>query len=191
MISKMIAVVVLALGLTAQANIKDLELSCGYNLQGGVDVFPWSVANPFPWSDIQGVWRLSSDSAVYLRARVINSTKNRKILNVSLINEGECSKPVAEGTGYIDSLEKNVVRAVLTDGIYRYQIKLGMFDAVDLKVDANLCGPSILAATVKIIGKTPKTDSFHHRVRESQTHNIMLKKVSDDLNAVCKKKSDL
>ncbi|MBC7420435.1 MAG: hypothetical protein H7328_06865 [Bdellovibrio sp.] len=188
MISRIFATVLLIAGLHAQAQVAD-TFECNYKPQG-VDYFPWSVANPFPWSDIQGVWKLSSDSSMYLKARVISSTKNRKILNVSLVSVDRCAKPIASGTGYIDSLEKNVVRAVLSDGIYRYQIKLGMFDARDLKIDANVCGPNILAATVKILGTTPKAENIYRSTREAQTQNMVLKKVSDDLNAVCKKPID-
>lgn len=188
MIAKILLTVFLISGLSVQAD--DLSFSCSFKPQGGVEYFPWSVANPFPWNDIQGLWALSSDSNLYLKARVINSNKSRKLLNVSLISEDRCVKPIASGTGYVDSLEKNVVRAILSDGVYRYQLKLGMFDASDLQIDANLCGANILAATVKIMGASPKNDNYYHNVRASQVHNIVLKKISDDLNAICKKPSD-
>ena len=189
MISRIVFLLILVLGLTAKADLP--EFTCNYNVQGG-DYFPWSNDGsvkfsplPFPWNDIQGIWRLSSDSKIYLKARVINSTNNRKLLNIALMSIDSCMKPVAGGTGYVDSAEKEVVRAILTDGTYRYQLRLGMFDSKQLKIDANTCGQNVLAATFKVLGTTPSA-SFRDVPKEAPVRNMMLKKISSNLNAICK-----
>jgi hypothetical protein len=186
MISRIIFAIVLMAGLCAKAIPQDQE--CNYNIQG-IDFFPWSTAPlPFPWSDIQGVWKLSTDSSLYIKAKVVSSTKNRKILNLELVTSEHCSTPLAWGTGFVDVSEKNVVRAILSDGSYRYQLKLGKFESKALKIDARVCGESILAATVKVIGSNPKISTVSiTEPSEPTTQNMMLKKISSNLNAICKK----
>ncbi len=157
---------------------------------GGVDTFPWSVAQPFPWSDIQGVWKLKEGLVpFYLKAKVIRTTSNRKILNLSIVSESNCTRPIAQGVGYIDLAERNVVRAMMNDGASRYQMKLASFDARDLEMDAYTCGDNILAASLRLIG-TMKPDSKSSLITSEHfegSENIMLKKVSDDLGSICKK----
>ena len=164
-------------------------LDCSAKIQGG-DYFPWSNAQPFPWSDIQGVWKLK-DGLVpfYLKAKVVRTTSNRKILSLSIVSEGNCTRPVAQGVGYIDLSEKNVVRAIMNDGASRYQMKLASFDSEDLKMDSFSCGENIMAASLRLIGpsKPSKTSSLLSSENVDGAENIMLKKVSDDLGSICKK----
>ncbi len=186
MISRILFTLLLVAGLTAKAQTENPE--CNYSIKG-VEFFPWSTATlPFPWNDIQGVWKLSTDSSIYLKAKVISSTKNRKILRIELVSTERCATLAASGTGFVDVGEKNVVRAILTDGKFRYQLKLGMFDSKMLNMDARLCGPNILAATVKILGNAPLSSSVSVSVRaDDSIQSMVLKKISSDLNAICKK----
>ena len=155
---------------------------------GGVDVWPWSVAKPFPWDNIQGYWKLGDNNDSYIRARVLSTTKNRKILSLQLYGEGICSKPYAKGTGYVDVTEKNVVRALLSDGVYKYQLKLGMFDSRD--IDGNfLCGQDIMAASMQVIDLATKSadgNSMPLDPNITETHNLMLKKSTVDPVNACK-----
>ena len=154
---------------------------------GGVDVWPWSVAKPFPWDNIQGYWKLGNNNDSYIKARVLSTTKNRKILSLQLFGEGICSKPYAKGTGYVDVSEKNVVRAILSDGVYKYQLKLGMFDPRD--VDSRACGQNIMAASMQVIDlATKSTDkgSVPLDPGVTETHNMMLKKATVDPVNACK-----
>lgn len=193
MISKLSVCAIMLFCFLAKAESSLINPECSTKIQGGVDGFPWSVARPFPWNDIQGIWKISEGTTTYLKARVINSTNNRKLLNVVLIDSANCSKPVARGTGYIDFAEKNVVRAILSDDLYRYQVKLAEFDAKYLQIDANMCGDTVMAASTQIIGlsgRKPKSrgQTVDNLVpEEAEIQNAMMKKISDDLNAICKK----
>lgn len=190
MISKLMTCVFMLFCLAANAETNLVNPECSTKIQGGVDGFPWSVARPFPWNDIQGVWKISDGTTTYLKARVINSTNNRKLLNLTLVDSADCSKPVAKGTGYVDFAEKNVVRAILSDDMYRYQVRLAEFDAKNLQIDALACGSTVMASSTQIIGfsgRRPKgqIDAFPPEVAEPQ--NAMMKKISSDLNAICRK----
>lgn len=164
---------------------------CNAKIQGGVDGFPWSIAKPFPWSDIQGIWKLR-DGVVpfYLKAKVIRTTSNRKILNLSVISQGNCSRPIAQGLGYIDFSERNVVRAILNDGVEKYQLKLAAFSVRDLEIDSNSCGDNdVVVASIQLIGSVRNHRSALSSAPEgeSEPENIMLKKTTDDIVSICRK----
>ncbi|MBC7741624.1 MAG: hypothetical protein H7061_05485 [Bdellovibrionaceae bacterium] len=193
MIYKILFVLTLILGFNVHAQ----GSACNINIKG-VDIFPLKndgqlaiAPLPLNWNELQGVWKLSTHSSVYLKARIINSNQKRKLISLTMVSPENCAKPVAIGTGYVDSLEQNVVRAVLTDSFYRYELKLGYFNSYDLKMDTLACGQYVWAATVRIIGTSPganipfPTDSGGDSVR-----NLLLKKISSDLNAICKKSSE-
>ena len=170
------------------ASLSFAQSSCDFFIQGGVDTWPWNVAQPFPWTTIQGVWKLNSDSSnTFFRIKVTNSTSDKKILAVEKVTAGNCKSPVAKGIGYINSSEKNVVRMIMSDKTLRYQLTLGMFDA---KVLANngisVCGDQVLIANMQVIGqlKYPRkpinTDQF-------QAEMMMLKKIPGSIDSICKK----
>lgn len=167
--------------------------SCaGTTTQGGVDIWPWWVAQPFPWDNIEGYWKLGDDGLSYLSAHVLSSTKNRKILSLAVLGEGLCSKPYAKGTGYIDATEKNVVRALVSDGTYKYQLKLALFDSRDV-VGFNDCNQNIMGASMQIIGRARnprdrKPLPMDPGITEMQS--MMLKKVTIDVIDACKRVTD-
>lgn len=183
-----------ALILNASEAVRPNAFVCEAKIQGGVDIWPWSHAQPFPWNNIQGVWILrQNDSTTYLRARVIKTTNKIKQLNLAVYSENNCVKPIAKGSGYIDSSEKNVVRAFITDGKSKYQIKLAMFgpeDLKDMKVDMFGCDDNVMAASLKLIGSdsaTRQCSSETYFSSSTEIENILLKKVSDDFIINCKK----
>ena len=203
MISKFFTTAILFVGFTVQAQISGFPISfpinppavtinpeCNVRIQGGVDGFPWSSAKPFPWTDIQGVWKLKDGVVPYfLKAKVIRTTTNRKILNLMIVSDGDCSRPVAQGVGYIDSSERNVVRAIINDGTSKYQMKIALFDIKDLAEDASGCDEGIMAASLQVLGSLPQTRSntLVSADEEGSAENILLKKVSKDLTSICKK----
>ncbi len=181
--------ILLLVGLTSQASKAQLVCSDEGNIiQGGVDILPWSVAKPFPWDNINGFWKLGDDEGSFVRAKVQSATTNRKILTLQVYGDGMCSKPYARGTGYIDVTEKNVVRAILFDNQYRYQMKLGLFDTRDIAFNANKCEARVMAAAMQIVGRSDKTrDSVSRPIDPSitETQNMLLKKVKSDTSFIC------
>jgi hypothetical protein len=159
-------------------------------IQGGVDILPWMVAKPFPWDDISGFWKLGDDDGSFVRAKVLSSTSNRKILSLQVYADGLCSRAYARGTGYIDITEKNVVRAILVDSQYRYQMKLGLFNPKDLSMNSNRCSENVMAVSMQVVGRAENSrDSSVRPIDASmmETHNMLLKKVTFDPSLGCQK----
>jgi hypothetical protein len=174
---------------TSEPDANPIGETCNTQTMGGVDVWPWSVAKPFPWNNIEGFWKLGDDESSYLKAVVLSSTKRRKILCLQIYSEGVCSKPYACGTGYIDVAEKNVVRALVSDGTYKYQLKLGMFDSRDINGVIS-CSQNLMGASMQVVGRVknsdaPKLPPIDPSVTEA--YNMLLKKVSINIGEVCKK----
>ncbi len=168
------------------------QASCDIKIQGGVDNWPWNVvAQPFPWTTIQGIWKLSSDSSnVYFRIRVTNTNSARKFFKIEKIVGGHCIDPLATGVGYINADEKNVVRIIMSDKSLRYQLKLAMFETKDLAnaIGAPLCDDHkhVLAASMQVIGQIGHSQSVVND-RKNQIENMILTKVSDTLDSICKR----
>jgi hypothetical protein len=155
---------------------------------GGVDVWPWSVAQPFPWDNIQGYWKIQNEENSYIKARILSATNNFKLLAISIYGDGYCSKPYATGRGYIDITEKNVVRAIISDGTYEYQLKLGLFNFADISDNGGSCKKNVMAASMQVIGTSP--GDGEDQVVDSdvmEVQNMMLKKVTVNLSKDCKK----
>lgn len=164
-------------------------LMCDVARISGGDAWPWSIAKPFPWDNIQGYWKLGDDDHSYLFAKVLSTTNSRKILSLSVLDEGVCAKPYAKGTGYVDVTEKNVVRALVTDGVYKYQVKLGMFDSRDL-VGQNSCSTNVMALSIQVIARMrksfdPVTGPLDPAITEMRS--MVLKKVTINVDETCKR----
>ena len=175
------------LGFTTMANAQSGLLCDSARISGG-DAWPWSIAKPFPWDNIQGYWKLGDDNYSYLSAKVLSTTNSRKILSLSVLDDGVCSKPYAKGTGYVDVTEKNVVRALVTDGLYKYQLKLALFDSRDL-VGQNSCSANIMALSIQVIARVRKTNepiSLPLDPSITEMRNMVLKKVAINADNACK-----
>lgn len=186
----------LAISLMLFATLANAENTCRMKIQG-VDTWPWKVAQP--WRDIQGIWKLNTDEGeIFFKFRISASMNRRKILLIDKIIDGNCAKPTATGVGYIDLQERNAIRAVISDEKVRYQLKLAVFDTMDLPSsllsDIESCGQQVIGISVlEVIGRTNKTDSFPRYsgigTEEADSENLMLKKVSNSLDSICKKPS--
>ena len=176
----LLAVILILLSFNLWASAAKVTCDNGQTLEGGVDILPWSVAKPFPWDNISGIWKLGDDSSSYVRAKVQSATNSRKILTLQIYGDGLCSKPYAKGTGYIDVTEKNVVRAILLDNNFRYQMKLGLFDARDLDSDGFQCTDKVLAVSMQIVGRADNVRSNAQPIDPglTETHNMLLKKLT-------------
>lgn len=156
-----------------------------------VDGWPWSVARPFPWDNIEGYWQIGTDEeATYLKAVILSRRTDRRILEVSIYRGSVCNKSFAKGTGYIDAAEKNVVQTILVDNQYRFRFKMAMFDMKDVTDNITpSCRKRVLGASFQVIGRSPRSSErstpLDPDVMEIQ--NMMLKKLSTDPSVDCKK----
>lgn len=166
--------------------------SCGMRIQG-IDTWPWKVAQPL--KDIQGIWKMNTDEGdVFFKFRITANTSNRKIIAIDKIIDGNCAKPIASGVGYIAVKERNTVRALISDDKLQYQLKLAVFDTEDLSsslfTDVESCGQQVIGISVlQVIGRNkgriyeaPKPVDL-----STEPENMMLKKVSNSLDSICKK----
>lgn len=167
--------------------------SCGINKQGGgpIDTFPWSVAQPFPWNTIQGLWKVSHSHDQVMRMLVVRQDQYVKHLSVDVLSRNQCNGPVMKGVGIITAAEKNVVRLTLTDKEGQtYMMKLAMFDTADLQMDKNLCGQSVLAASVLTLDNEGEDDNMGNTGDDNKTaeqSNMMLKKITSSTDFYCRK----
>lgn len=180
-------------GLIAQAqvdNVGDKQTkagSCGYNTLGGADTFPWSLAQPFPWDSVQGLWKVSDDADQVLRMRVVRQDQKVKHLSVDVLSRRACASTM-KGVGIITAAEKNVVRLSLTDSEGQaHLMKLAFFDTHDLKMDSNVCGASVLAASVIHLDNEGEDDTSSDQ-KPAEQSNMMLKKITDSTDFYCKKR---
>ena len=87
--------------------IQSSAVTCNKNvLGGGSDVFPWGVAEPFPWKTIQGVWRVHNNPDMLFQFRVNNpNKKNRRIL-VQIFSRENCVEPLYKVPGVFSETQK-------------------------------------------------------------------------------------
>lgn len=169
------------------------DFTCDTTVAGG-DVWPWCVALPFPWEEIEGYWRLGNDKQSYLQARLERAAEGvesgRKILKIYLHNDGICSKAYAVGTGSIYPSEKNVMQGLVSSYLYRYQLKIALFDSRDLEGYSG-DQPSVMGMSVWVIGETErkpvkKIEKNYVMVDKSApVHNKMIKKITLDVDKMC------
>ena len=165
--------------------------SCGLSKQGGpIDTIPWSVAQPFPWNSIQGLWKVSDSPDQVMRMRVVRQDQNAKHLSVDVMSRSQCNGPVMKGVGIITAAEKNVVRLTLTDKEGQtYLMKLAMFDTADLQMDKNLCGHTALAASVITLDNEGE-DDLGGDLKTAEQSNMMLKKITSSTDFYCRKRKN-
>lgn len=178
----MMVVLLLALSVTAQSQ-------CGLNVQGGVDIFPWGLAQPFPWNTIQGLWKVTDNNDTIIKFRVTRSDSDSKKLSVELYSRqsGKCDKPLMTGLGIITATEKNIVRISLKDTEGKTKLlTLAWFNSENLKLIGPNCDRNVLvAAMINLSEDLSYSDSS---IQETESSKMMLKKITPSLDFYCKKR---
>lgn len=161
--------------------------TCNINTLGGIDLWPWRNAQPFPWNNIQGTWQVTgSKKPMYFVFKITKDSTARKIIDTRVYEDGDvCSKPSAKGIAYINANAKNTVRAQIADNQYKYLLKLAMFNSTDLNIDNADCGDSVLGASKQIIGSNKPAGSFDSFLKPTDVDNFLLKKISPLLEYSC------
>lgn len=186
--SILIAMFALFISLSLHAQTCDEAGTLGHD---GIDPWPWSVAQPFPWDNISGYWKLGDDEGTYLKAVVTSQTANDiKLLKITVYRDGVCSKLFAQGKGYINVAEKNVVQTIMADQFYSYRFKLGLFDLRDIANNLpRQCNRRIMGASMQVIGHARSSPEKGTPLDPNVTeiNNMVLRKVDVDLSTACKK----
>lgn len=107
---------------------------------GGVDYFPWSLARPFPWKDIQGIWSSEfNEVTTYFSFRVVRVGTNGKQLRIVRYNDLTSCFVLAKGTGHESN---NQVNAQLVGAEGRaFRMAVGSFNSEDLPKDLKCDSP--------------------------------------------------
>ncbi len=178
----------LSLSLIFFAHAAHSQQACSIQTLGGVDTWPWQYAQPFPWDNIQGVWRLSTDtSGVYFKMKITGQTNKGKILSITKFSTENCSKALASGVGFVGSQEKNIIRGVISDRTLRYRLTLGLFDTKQLTENNVACGDQVLAASMEVIGQRGQPTSISGAPVANEVQLMVLKKVSKSFETICKR----
>lgn len=197
--SILIAAVLVFTSLTATAQIHivtDKNLKCRTDLitkdkdipsskkGGGGDAFPWSLATPFPWEDIHGVWQAYDQSHISFKFKVVRSTDDMKQLTVEMINIRKKTNQRTKGVGMIMNSEPNVIRMIVEDTL----IKIALFNSLDIQALPS-CGEKVLAASSYKLScedelhcDDENADEFEQELKTA----LLLKKVSNDLRVKAK-----
>lgn len=156
---------------------------------GGVVVFPWSSARPFPWTSIQGVWIVANANEAQANLifdfKVTRSTDKMKQLFVEIYERNNCKKAYMRGVGIVNTADKNIVRINMNNVL----MKLGLFNTADLELDTYTCGPKSLGATFYRLADNEATISSFTpgTVNAESSSNMILKKVTNANLYRCKK----
>lgn len=159
--------------------------SCGATTFGGPDVFPWKIAQPFPWTTIQGLWKVQGNADFILKIRVIRQTARIKQLEAEIYSREEsCTEPKLKGVGLITAFEKNVVRINADNKL----IKLAIFDSLDLEMNPVACGQRVMAISMIDLGVDIDSPLASSEAQYEST-NMVLKKITSSLDLYCKKRN--
>jgi hypothetical protein len=93
--------------------------------------WPWGLEQPFPWTDIKGLWRIenSKDASPYFTFKVIKGkTADDRQLAVREIDPDSCDV-IATGVGY--ELNKIVRAQMTTDKGTSFRIAVRAFREID------------------------------------------------------------
>jgi hypothetical protein len=160
--------------------------SCGPSLFGGPDVFPWSQAQPFPWTKIQGIWKVQGQDDLVIKMRVIRQTSRLKQLEIEIFAKAEsCVDPKLKGIGLITFYEKNVVRFNIDNKL----LKLAVFNSVDLEMNPEQCGQQVIAVSMIDLDAIRTGQSGSSSNLNYGSTNMVLKKVTSSLDLYCKKRN--
>ena len=160
------------------------QSSCQPSVQGIGDVFPWSEPQPFPWSKIQGLWKVEGDNDTVIKFRTIRQTGTIKQLEVEFYEKSEsCIVPVMKGKGFVSSFEKDIVRMSADGKVFKF----AMFSTAQLKMDPLLCGNEVMVANILDLNSEfidEQTEEYKY-----DNTNLMLKKLTSSLDLYCKKRN--
>lgn len=92
--------------------------------------WPWSMAQPFPWNDIRGMWKVQQDDFVsYFALKVVRSRSTGiRQLQVKQIDGQNC-KVIATGVG-IEKGSRVLAQMTSRSGV-TYRVHLTSFDQKD------------------------------------------------------------
>lgn len=157
------------------------------NTTGGVDYFPWSLARPFPWKDIQGMWSAEFNGVdSYFSFRVVRVGSSGRQIRIVRYNDLTSCSIVAKGTGHETNNQLNA-QLVGSDG-HAFKLSVGAFNSEDLPMDMK-CDSTVMGMRLSnfINSEHSNFNSISKLKRSVETDQLMsgpIYKISN--KTVCK-----
>lgn len=151
---------------------------------GPGDFVPWplNLQIPFPWSDVQGIWRAEDVNGVSF----YNITKNKdlktgvQVLSIKQFEAGSC-KIIAEGKGI--ERQKLVTAQMYDFNLkYSYKLTLGAFMAKDIFCKKNVVCDQEIANSDEFMIILSKP-SFKSKAN-ARNKGVVLEKVTNDCDTL-------
>ncbi len=189
----LLTLIMVSMGSFAQAQLQMCNAgSTTFGGPGG-DAFPWSVAKPFPWNTIQGIWinKDQHNRNLIFVFKVTRSTEKIKQLYAEVYDARECGslnkQYKLKGVGILSSSEKNVVRLNLNNIL----VKLALFKSEDLDINKYVCGTNTLGATLYRLDEEAIEEGGlvvkDSELTDMESASYMLKKISNSTEYKCKR----
>ena len=143
--------------------------------------WPWRLAQPFPWSEIQGIWKVDQGSnSTYFVFKVVKQKNGVRQLQVKQVDGGNC-KVVATGAG----LEKNqrVLAQVTNKAGHTYRVNLTAFRASDVSEQAakgSIFRDSVMVLSMGDLDQNSNDDMVHTQIMKV-SEQLDLKACTADL----------
>ena len=192
MMLKMIYIFILLFNFQAVANLPT-ALKCNGQTQGG-DLFPWCLAKPVPTDEILGYWRSEDDPYFYIHIRPKNLIENPKKIDLFFHSGDLCSAPLAYGLGFVDTVEKNVIRSVVQDqnSENKYTLKLAIFNSMDLNC-FDFHSQNVMGVSMRLINTNMKSSQASFMLNQrtanifnhTNSYNMIFRKIIPDINNLC------
>lgn len=172
-LGKFLFVAVLVLQSSAWAwpsNYSEIENPCS-KLQPtkGDDYWPWSLAIPFPWKDIQGIWKAEYENGAtsYFSFTIVRRENEVKQLRVVQYLDLSSCEVISRGVGR--EFDKQINAQMNSKNNMTFRILMAAFDAKSLPSNELSCSGPVMAMSL-----IPFGHGFLNR-----TYNMPLFKVAN------------
>lgn len=128
--------------------------------------WPWTLARPFPWSDIQGLWKVEQNEFVSYFAFKVVREKATGIRQLQVTQyDGETCRVISTGVG----IERNLkVLAQMTSRAgTTYRVQLTSFDEKDSPIPplrSNIPVPSVMVLSMGTLDAQGLDGMYHMQI---------------------------
>ena len=128
--------------------------------------WPWTLAQPFPWGDIQGFWKVEQNEFVSYFAFKVVREKSTGIRQLQVTQyDGETCRVISTGVG----IERNqkVLAQMTSRGGITYRVQLTSFDEKDSPIPplrSNIPVPSVMVLSMGTLDAQGLDNMYHMQI---------------------------
>lgn len=133
----------------AESNFMDEENPCSkIQPYKGDEYWPWSLAIPFPWKDIQGLWKAEFENGAtsYFSLTVVRRDREVKQLKVVQYLDLDNCEVLARGVGR--EYDKQINAQMISSNNLTFRLLMAAFDANSLPKQQQACSGSVVAMSL-------------------------------------------